>query len=604
MSTERINLQNTPEREGVYSRNVNFNSNSVLLRGTLYLPQNVSRPLPAVIVTGAWTTVKEQMPGTYARELATRGFAAFAFDFTGWGESEGTQRFIENPSAKTIDIQSAASFLATQAEVDSTQISGVGICASSGYMAAAVADSDNLIGVALIAPWLHDPSMAESVYGGAEAVAGMIAASEADGAADNLLVGASATDEKSVMYQAPYYTEEDRGLIPEYDNKFSAASWKPWLTYDAQASADRLTKPLLLVGSPSIALPPGVEAYEARTRAPLKKLWLGEDVTQFDFYDRADAVNAAVDAVAEFFCGEGESVELLRIRTIIESVAALADAGNFESLEKLYADEVEVDYTSLFGGEIEVKSPQALMRQWASALPGFDCTKHDLSNHAARIEGDSAEATCDVQAIHLIATKSWTVRGRYTYRLTKTDGDWRIVSHKFDLAEETGSREVLDLAASAAAANPPSYLIRQQTVQAVQTFLESLEEKDMDRFAAVWADDAVQHMPFAPQGFPERVVGKEALLNHYAAWPENSGATDFTSELVFYPMADPEMIFAEFKGDVDVIPTQRKYEQSYGGLFHVHRGRITLFREYFNPIPFAYAFGLDEGGDFHSNTDS
>ena len=62
---------------------------------------------------------------------------------------------------------------------------------------------------------------------------------------------------------------------------------------------------------------------------------------------------------------------------------------------------------------------------------------------------------------------------------------------------------------------------------------------------------------------------------------------------MFYPMQDPEMIFAEFKGDVDIIPTGRKYKQHYGGLFHVLNGQIKLFREYFNPAPFVYAFGVD-----------
>ncbi|MCA0907722.1 alpha/beta hydrolase [Ruegeria marisrubri] len=296
----RINLQNTPTRKGVTERTVSFDSDGVTLKGTLYSPEAVTVPLPAVVVTGAWTTVKEQMAGTYARELAARGLAALAFDFTGWGESAGAPRFVEDPAVKTADIRSAARFLASLDAVDAARISGLGVCASSGYMAAAVADDDNLQKVALIAPWLHDPAMAEAIYGGPDMVASLIAAAEANGAADTVMLGASATDENSVMYQAPYYTEEDRGLIPAYDNKFSIASWKPWLTYDAQASADRLTKPMLMVGSPSIALPPGAVAYEARMTAPLEKLWLGEDVTQFDFYDRNDAVTAAADAVADF----------------------------------------------------------------------------------------------------------------------------------------------------------------------------------------------------------------------------------------------------------------------------------------------------------------
>ena len=299
--TSRITLQNTPNRKGAMARSVSFDSHGNTLQGTLYLPEAAAAPLPAVVVTGAWTTVKEQMAGTYARELAVRGYAALAFDFTGWGQSEGTPRYVEDPATKTADIHAAAAFMAPLEEVDPARISGLGICASSGYMAAAVADDDRCRRVALVAPWLHDSAMAEVIYGGADAVAALIAASEADGAADTVLLGASATDTNAVMVQAPYYTEADRGLIPAYDNKFSVASWKPWLTYDAQASANRLTKPMLMVGSPTIALPAGAEAYGARTRAPVEKLWLGKDVTQFDFYDRQDVVTTAADAVAAFF---------------------------------------------------------------------------------------------------------------------------------------------------------------------------------------------------------------------------------------------------------------------------------------------------------------
>lgn len=299
MSADRITLQNTEIMDAT-TREVTFASSDAALRGTLYLPAAREAPLPAIVVTGAWTTVKEQMAGTYARELAARGLIALAFEFSGWGESAGTPRYVEDPAVKTADIRAAAAFLSTLEEVDEKRISGLGICASSGYMAAATADDDRLQKVALVAPWLHDPASAAEIYGGSENASHLIASAEAAGAADTILPAASLTDESAVMLRAPCYTEEDRGLITAYDNRFSLASWKPWLTYDGLASADRLNKPMLMIGSPSIALPTGADAYEKRMRAPLEKVWLGDDVTQFDFYDRADAVTAASDAVAGF----------------------------------------------------------------------------------------------------------------------------------------------------------------------------------------------------------------------------------------------------------------------------------------------------------------
>ena len=298
----RINLQNTAEIEGVAHRRVSFDSNGVTLQGILYLPEQGSGPFPAVIVAGAWTTVKEQMAGTYARELAAQGFAALAFDFTGWGESGGAVRFKEDPTMKTADILAAAEFVATMPEVDTDNISGVGICASSGYMAAAVADSPRLNRLALVAAWLHTPEMAEQIYGGPERVACLIQASRDAEKSDDqqILVAASTTDSSSVMYQAPYYTEEDRGLIQPYDNKFNLSSWEPWLTYDGQESADRLTKPTMVISSEASALPDGAHAFVERTKAPVTELWL-EDVNQFDFYDRTDVVKRATEAITEFF---------------------------------------------------------------------------------------------------------------------------------------------------------------------------------------------------------------------------------------------------------------------------------------------------------------
>jgi hypothetical protein len=86
------------------------------------------------------------------------------------------------------------------------------------------------------------------------------------------------------MYQTPYYTEQSRGLIQAYDNKFNVSYWEPWLTYDAHASADRLKDPTLIICSEAAALPAGAHAYIQRTRAPVKAIWLDE-VNQFDFYD-------------------------------------------------------------------------------------------------------------------------------------------------------------------------------------------------------------------------------------------------------------------------------------------------------------------------------
>ena len=248
------------------------------------------------------------------------------------------------------------------------------------------------------------------------------------------------------------------------------------------------------------------------------------------------------------------------IDTIVESVANLADRGNFESLEKLYAEEVEVDYTSAFGGEVELKSPTGLMTQWASSLPGFDRTRHEISNIETKVKGNQATATADVTANHYLNEMFWQIEGSYQYGLIKEDGQWKIDKMTFIAESETGSRDIINQAVEQATINPSNYIQRQQTKQAVTDFLTALEDKDMDKFATVWAEDAVQDMPFSPEGFPKRVAGLANLIEHYAAWPEISGRANFTNNLVFYPMQDSTMVFAEWQGNVEIIPTGRQYK--------------------------------------------
>lgn len=286
------------------------------------------------------------------------------------------------------------------------------------------------------------------------------------------------------------------------------------------------------------------------------------------------------------------------IATVVESVATYADRRDFDALEGLYAPEVRLDYTSLAGGEPEVVSPQALMTRWASVLPGFDRTRHAISDVAVAVRGDRATATARVIADHWLGADHWQVRGEYAYELARDGGEWRITAHTFTVTGEEGSRVIFTAAGTSAAADPADYLVRQQARGVVMNFLTGLEEKDMARVNGVWAEDAVQEMPFAPANFPSRVVGKEALIAQYAGWPQNAGKARFTDGIRFYPTRDPAIVLVEYHGVSEIVPTGRIYDQRYMGVFHVEGGKITLFREYFDPNVFAYAFALGEGGDF------
>lgn len=285
-------------------KKVTFESHGQTLAGNLYLPDSYieGQKLSGVVVTGAWTTVKEQMAGSYAAKLADRGYAALSFDFRGWGQSEDSIKYLEDPKRKTEDINAAVNYLATRSEVDKNRIAGLGICASAGYMSDAALQNDHMKSLALVAPWLHDAEIVNAVYGGEAGVKNLIQISrDAEKASEPVILeAASMTNESAVMYQAPYYTETDRGLIPEYDNKFNAASWEGWLTYDAVETADKLEKPTLLVHSEAAAIPQGAREYAKRMGDNVTTVWV-ENATQFDFYDAPETVSRSVDEVVSHF---------------------------------------------------------------------------------------------------------------------------------------------------------------------------------------------------------------------------------------------------------------------------------------------------------------
>jgi uncharacterized protein len=121
---------------------------------------------PVVIVTGSWLTVKEQMPEIYAARLAERGYAAFTFDFSGFGESAGEPRQAELPDRKIADLIAAADFLSTVSLVQPDTIAHLAVCASAQYGLAAVARGSRVARFVSVAGWFHDTATVAPFYGG------------------------------------------------------------------------------------------------------------------------------------------------------------------------------------------------------------------------------------------------------------------------------------------------------------------------------------------------------------------------------------------------------------------------------------------------------
>ena len=120
-------------RDTVTREKVHFhNRYGIELTGDLYLPKGAEGKLAAVAVAGPFGAVKEQCAGLYAEELATRGFAALAFDPSFTGESGGAVRNVASPDINTEDFSAAVDFLVNWDFIDPEQVGILGICGWGG----------------------------------------------------------------------------------------------------------------------------------------------------------------------------------------------------------------------------------------------------------------------------------------------------------------------------------------------------------------------------------------------------------------------------------------------------------------------------------------
>jgi fermentation-respiration switch protein FrsA (DUF1100 family) len=283
---------------------VRFDSEGVELVGELYLPPGAGggAPLPGIVVGGTWTSVRQQMTQRYAAKLAAEGLAALSFDFRTYGESGGELRQIESPAGKAVDLLSAATFLASRPEVDGDALGGLAICASAGYMAHAIADGAPLKAFATSAAWLHDPSTVGLMYGGEEGVRARRERAraarerfEATGEVE-YVPAESPDDPDAAMVGVPFYERPERGLVPEWTNRFAVMQWEEWLTYDAISPAARIGVPTALIHSDGAALPDNVRRFHAALAGPKTLVWTEGEHTEF--YDREPLVTFAARAAA------------------------------------------------------------------------------------------------------------------------------------------------------------------------------------------------------------------------------------------------------------------------------------------------------------------
>jgi pimeloyl-ACP methyl ester carboxylesterase len=132
-------------------RPVSFFADGLRLDGDLWLPRP-RRPgerRPAVVACSGYQGLKAIHPARFARALVPAGYACLAFDYRGFGRSEGERGRLV-PQEQAEDVRAAVGFLEAADEIDPRRIALVGWGLGGGVAVAAAAEDPRVAAVAAV----------------------------------------------------------------------------------------------------------------------------------------------------------------------------------------------------------------------------------------------------------------------------------------------------------------------------------------------------------------------------------------------------------------------------------------------------------------------
>jgi hypothetical protein len=147
--------------------------------------------------------------------------------------------------------------------------------------------------------------------------------------------------------------------------------------------------------------------------------------------------------------GQGSEAlgDRLEIIELTSRLLLLIDARDWTAAEELFADQVDVDYTSLTGGEPGTVARSDLVGGWRKNLEHLEATQHLHGNHVISLDGDEATCVTNVQGTHVRPNATggplWTVGGRYDFRLTRTPSGWRISAMSLTVKWASGNQQIM-----------------------------------------------------------------------------------------------------------------------------------------------------------------
>jgi hypothetical protein len=143
---------------------------------------------------------------------------------------------------------------------------------------------------------------------------------------------------------------------------------------------------------------------------------------------------------------EEKIVDELEIRRIVDEIDNACDAKDWAKCRGFFASEVDVDFTSLAGGEPSRVKAEDLIGAWAQNLYAEKKSFHMRSNHRIEIRGTRAEAFSKGYAFNLLESGEvsglWEVWAEYVHTLERTGDGWKVSGMTLTVKHKRGNDRV------------------------------------------------------------------------------------------------------------------------------------------------------------------
>lgn len=266
--------------------------------------------------------------------------------------------------------------------------------------------------------------------------------------------------------------------------------------------------------------------------------------------------------------------------------AALGDrlAPGADEYLDMFHDDAVFEFPSGPGGPVVVRGKTA------------------MADYLAEIEGSTVFDRFDLKAAHPMQDEGMVLEYRSQARAGRSQTpfmqDYVCVVRTSDGRIERYSEHLNPLNIPGVAQGAAAAPLDRTPLAGVVTSLDAILGTSLagrldpgaETFLDMFAVDGVLECPFAPPGALHRLQGRDAIAEYYRRLTAIQGS-DGMVLTADHPTEDGDLAVLEYDGMVRNKRDGGSYRQRYLAVIEVHAGHMTLFREYWNPLPLVASFG-------------